>query len=143
MKISLEGWFSSMLMIFNILILQTITFILSVYLLHKEILSAKGFMISIMYLLDMVRGCRWFLDCFSELETKIVCLERCDVFSKIPLEEKYHNFQANKKFLENKIELPKHKFLPTKTTNLTHEKFLFEEINKPDFKTDIFTKGKI
>lgn len=41
-------------------------------------------MISIIYLLDMIRGCRWFLDCFSELETKIVALERCDVFDKIP-----------------------------------------------------------
>lgn len=57
-------------------------------------------MIAILYLLDMIRGCRWFLDCFSELETKIVALERCDVFDKIELEEKYKNFDTTKKYLE-------------------------------------------
>lgn len=48
------------------------------------------------------------------METKIVNLERCSAFMKIPKEEHYFNFEHSKKLLIEDIDKPLWKFIPKK-----------------------------
>lgn len=156
---ALTNWFSIRVSLFNVIVVQMICFIFIYCALYFDFITIKKVILFMPFVLNFIWNIDFWINIFSQLETSLISLERCQAFEDIPNEKNYLNVKeifrrmtgsrlANKTHLDfvktfkplSYVE----ELIPQEKKNIDlRDDDEYDQINKLDNNSCIFDKGRI
>jgi ABC-type multidrug transport system fused ATPase/permease subunit len=90
---ALTNWFSLRVSLFNVIVVQLICFIFIFCALYFDFITIKKVILFMPFVLNFIWNIDFWINIFSQLETSLISLERCQAFEDIPSEKNYLNIK--------------------------------------------------